>query len=318
MTQSAQSDDRRPWWLWATAAACVGVVAFAWSSSESVEPEPCSEAAAFMIEVWGTPARARIEARADVAADVDRIDALARTWSHERTEVCHGSQAGAESPTRWSARRRCLDRWAERFDAAVELAGASQVTVAAVASVLDSPTRCRDAIESAALPADPQRLARVLSGRSHLSRAEVWLAVGTWDAAGSELHAAREDLDASGHRPLLLEVQLWEAAIPPGSAHALMDVGAAATAVGEDTTASRALALAMLLDTQAGTPADASLASWAKAMVDRSGDEAARAWLDAAQGGDLDHARARLANALGPDHALVAGTLSPAGSTASR
>ena len=37
----------------------------------------------------------------------ERMDALAQAWIHERTEVCHGAEAGAQSPARWSARRRC-------------------------------------------------------------------------------------------------------------------------------------------------------------------------------------------------------------------
>ena len=130
-------DERRPWWLWATGVACVAVVVFAWSAPDSQTRSGCSDAASFMTDAWRTPVRSRLQARDPDG--VQRLDALAQMWIHERTEVCHGAQAGADTPARWSARRRCLERWAERFDAAVEQADAAAVTVGEVASVLLPP-----------------------------------------------------------------------------------------------------------------------------------------------------------------------------------
>jgi serine/threonine protein kinase len=100
--------------------------------AQALQPPPCAEADAPIARVWNDDARSRIEAAlaefdAPLATStaehaLETLDAVARAWSRESTQLCAASLEGGAS-IELARREACLETWLSRIDRTVELLG---------------------------------------------------------------------------------------------------------------------------------------------------------------------------------------------------
>lgn len=126
-------------------------VGFGAQAAESLDEEPCDEAATAVDRAWSPDRRDDVEAAlltAELPLDVaNDLDAFAENWTAMRVESCEAALvAGRESADVLDLRTACLDRARGRLDVAAEaLAGAPTADqLDAVPTALGSLAECED------------------------------------------------------------------------------------------------------------------------------------------------------------------------------
>jgi hypothetical protein len=287
------------WPAWLAAAAVIGTIV-ATAGNARDDGRACAEVTEYLDDAW-TEARQASLGGDDAVAELSRH---VSDWARERREVCHAAQVAANAGPRWSSRRRCLERWAETLVAGADWVEAGEIELSQLTAVVRSPERCRSARAKAPLPADPERLAHVLAGRSHLVRGELRIALGQDAKAAESLAIAMNSFRTAAHPALELETLSWAQSIPPVSDAGLFDLAERAAAIGEDRTAARALARLAWGRHEANVLLGPEVAAWGRSSVERADDPVARGFWALAQG-QTQVGFAELREGLGPGHAWV-------------